>query len=185
MADDTQGKPSIRATGVSLMRSVVLYLIVGAAAAGISGWYLFGYVPAKLQYFLGMRFRTLAVASGQFKSKTEALSAAVQTAKGAQDPAVYLRALVPALKTTLQDGYQVGDCPKDPKDRTDLCYRIDWDDLLEQASASTRSNFDDLMLADRDGKVLWQRERTTPRVGNLPQLLERTSGTRSQILNTD
>src|SRR5262245_62932855 len=88
-------------SGPSIVRSVVLYLVVAATAAGISGLYLFSYVPAKLQYFLGMRFRTLAVAAGQLKSKAESLSAALTSAKNSvADPDIYIDILVPDLKGT-------------------------------------------------------------------------------------
>src|SRR5262247_491239 len=89
----------VRGSGPSIVRTVVLYLVVGATAAGISGLYLFRYVPSKLQYFLGMRFRTLAVAAGQLKSKAESLSQALTSAKtkvvGAPQQAIYLRVLIP------------------------------------------------------------------------------------------
>src|SRR5262247_4059730 len=88
-----------RGSSASIVRSVVLYLVVAATAAAISGIYLFSYVPAKLQYFLGMRFRTLAVAAGQLKSKAESLSQALTSAKtkvvGAPQQAIYLRVLIP------------------------------------------------------------------------------------------
>src|SRR5215510_5364638 len=98
-----------RAGGSSFVRSVVLYLVVGATAAGISGLYLFRYVPSKLQYFLGMRFRTLAVAAGQLKSKAESLSQALTSAKkvDATDRTEYLRILVPDLKGTDVAGFEL------------------------------------------------------------------------------
>ena len=34
------------------------------------GWYFFVFVPQKLEYYVGQRFRTLAVASGQIKGKS-------------------------------------------------------------------------------------------------------------------
>ena len=157
-----------RPAGPSLLRTVVLYSAVALAAGVLSGWYLFAYVPSKQQYFLGLRFRTLAVAAGQLKSKGESLSQALTTAKlKADQPEVYLTALVPELK------------PRDVlKEGLDLDgHRIAWSDLVAQASAATESNFDDLVLTDHDGTVVWQRERTSPRVGRLPELLERKPST--------
>ena len=151
-------KPS-RAGGTSIIRSVVLYLVVAATAAGISGLYFFSYVPAKLQYFLGMRFRTLAVAAGQLKSKIESLSAGLTSAKASvADPEVYLSILIPDLKG--RSGFALDD------------HHIAWDDLVAQASTATQANFDDLVLADESGRVVWQRERTSPRIGSLTPLFD-------------
>src|SRR5262245_54134776 len=148
-------------SGPSIVRSVVLYLVVAATAAGISGLYLFRYVPSKLQYFLGMRFRTLAVAAGQLKSKAESLSQALTSAKkvDATDRTEYLRILVPDLKGTDVAGFELDD------------HRVAWDDLVRDASLATQANFDELVLADDTGLVVWQRERTSPRIGNLVTLL--------------
>src|SRR5215470_14211596 len=146
-------------SGPSIVRSVVLYLVVAATAAGISGLYLFSYVPAKLQYFLGMRFRTLAVAAGQLKSKAESLSAALTSAKeSVADHEDYLNVLVPELQGT--SGFELDG------------HHIAWSDLVAQASTATQGNFDDLVLTDDLGKVVWQRERTSPRIGSLTPLLD-------------
>jgi hypothetical protein len=151
-------KPS-RVGGPSFIRSVVLYLVVAATAAGISGLYFFSYVPAKLQYFLGMRFRTLAVAAGQLRSKAESLSAALTSAnESVADPEGYLSILVPDLRGA--SGFELDD------------HHVAWGDLVAQASTATQSNFDDLVLADELGRVVWQRERTTPRIGSLTPLLD-------------
>jgi hypothetical protein len=37
------------------------------------GWYFFLFVPSQLEYFIGARFRTLAVCAGHLKSKMESL----------------------------------------------------------------------------------------------------------------
>jgi len=153
---------TVRGSGPSIVRTVVLYLVVGATAAGISGLYLFRYVPSKLQYFLGMRFRTLAVAAGQLKSKAESLSQALTSAKKVdpRDQTEYLRILIPDLKGKDAAGFELGD------------HHIAWDALVREASLATQANFDELVLADDTGHVVWQRERTSPRIGNLVTLLD-------------
>src|SRR5258705_7502770 len=158
---ESAAKPAkvARTGGPSFIRTVVLYLVVAATAAAISGLYFFSYVPAKLQYFLGMRFRTLAVAAGQLKSKAESLSAGLTSAKDSvADPDVYLTILIPELKGT--SGFELDD------------HHIAWSDLVAQASTATQANFDDLVLADELGRVVWQRERTSPRVGSLTPMFD-------------
>jgi hypothetical protein len=48
---------------------------------------------------------------------------------------------------------------------------VAWADLTSQASAVSRRDFEDLILADEKGDVRWQRETSTPRIGNLSELL--------------
>ena len=103
-------KPA-KPNGGSLIRTVGLYIAFGLAAAAISGWYLFAYVPGQLQYFLGMRFRTLAIASAQLQSKAESLAKAVDYADANLNPntsQAYLNAVVPELNATLLDGLALG-----------------------------------------------------------------------------
>src|SRR5438270_3843121 len=69
-----------RRPGAEPRRSAVPFFVSAVLAAAVLGWYSFAYVPPKLQYFVGLRFRTLAVAARQFKSKADNLSAALQTA---------------------------------------------------------------------------------------------------------
>jgi hypothetical protein len=53
----------------TLAGSTMPYVAAAIFAAGIMAWYFFVYVPAKLDYFIGLRFRTLAVAGAQVASK--------------------------------------------------------------------------------------------------------------------
>ena len=63
-----------------LSSSVVPYLVAALLASGAMAWYFFVFVPAQLEYFAGLRFRTLAVASGQVRSKIENLQRALEGA---------------------------------------------------------------------------------------------------------
>jgi hypothetical protein len=56
------------------------YLAGAVFAAGAMAWYFFVFFPAKLDYFVGLRFRTLAVAAGQIASKEDALSTVLRGA---------------------------------------------------------------------------------------------------------
>jgi hypothetical protein len=160
--DRSAGKSAKPNGGGSIVRTIILYVAFGLAAAAISGWYLFDYVPGQLEYFLGMRFRTLAIAAAQLQSKAESLGNAVAYTDyiSLNKSELYLNAVVPELKTTLPDGLTIGE------------YKIAWSALVEQASLVTQQNFDDLLLADEKGHVVWHREDTAPRIGSLPELLE-------------
>jgi hypothetical protein len=50
------------------------YYVAAFFAAAVMAWYFFVFVPAKLDYFVGLRLRTLAVASGQVKTQIETLA---------------------------------------------------------------------------------------------------------------
>ena len=39
---------------------------------------------------------------------------------------------------------------------------VAWSDVAAQAAAASRRDFDDLILANEDGEVVWQREISTP-----------------------
>lgn len=161
-------KPVTKKKQRATLRSLIPYLVVAMAAAAMWGWYFFAYVPPQLQYFLGLRFRTLAVAAGQVKGKVESLSQAMGYAKQSEPSAAeYLDRVVPDLRrpAALGDGLDL--------EANSLTRRVAWDDVMTQAAAvASQRDFVDLLLASSDGQVLWQRERTSPRIGNLVELLE-------------
>ena len=101
-------------------RGLMPYAIATGMAACVMGWYFFAYVPQHLEYFMGLRFRSLAIAGGQLKSKTESLSEALKTASGSaalkiagkeivREKAVsYLSILVPDVQLDGTTGEQPG-----------------------------------------------------------------------------
>jgi len=194
--------------------SATPYFIAALLAAVAMGWYFFVFVPQKLEYFVGLRFRTLAVASGQIKGKAESLGrslssvpvapepepsinpAGAKTAveaekkgdKGAannkedtdenreKDTARYLRLLVPDIQlenpnsSARLPGLQLDRLdPKEPEKT--LRTTVAWERVASLAAAASAPEFDDLVLADAQGEVVWQREKTSPRLGNLSELL--------------
>src|SRR5262245_55064179 len=109
--------PRVAAVG----RSTIPYIAVAVFAAAIMGWYFFVVVPAKLDYFVGLRFRTLAVAAAQVKGKVESLKAsldgAVRPLAGAtaggkeifvEQTGKYLTTLIPELKVAQRPGSAPG-----------------------------------------------------------------------------
>ena len=171
----------------SVTRSSLPYVVAAFVIAGVMAWYLFQFVPAKQEYFIGLRLRSIAVAASQIKSKAENLGLAfgarsapnVAPASGAEkeaqellDFADYLRVLVPqvrpdpygrrppGLRLTRQSTLPSGGAQK---------ATVSWTDVTAQAAEISR-DFDDLILAAANGEVVWQRESNTARVGNLTEL---------------
>jgi hypothetical protein len=145
------------------------YLVAAVAASAVMAWYFFVFVPSKLDYFIGLRFRTLAVASGQMASKADNLLRSLrslQQATGVHDKDRYLSILLPELQTGSREG-----TPGLTLDAHVLRATAPWEDVLRSAAGLSANDFDDLILAKSDGSVLWQRERTTPRIGKLGELL--------------
>jgi hypothetical protein len=175
----TRSAKALMAT-MTFRRSATPYFIAALLAALAMGWYFFIFVPQKLEYFVGLRFRTLAVASGQIKGKAESLGRSMSIAPS--DPhtsaerapsetatAKYLRLLVPDIQVKEDVGLRL---VVNGGDRTRaLKGTVAWDRVAAQAAAASRSEFDDLVLADANGQAVWQREQTTPRVGSLRELL--------------
>src|SRR5262245_6836231 len=103
MADDKQTPssnkrtPSSELTAKGAMPYVVAALLTSVAMA----WYFFLFVPGQLEYFLGSKFRTLAVASGQVQSKIDGLQKALANVKDVGTPAdieKYFGVVVPDLQ---------------------------------------------------------------------------------------
>jgi len=227
-------------------RSTLPYYAAGVLAAGAIVWYMFVFVPAKLEYFVGLRLRTLAVAAGQVKTKAENLASALnkvqggqRTAndasapqpapgevpssnpgqrntqraklasagnapgerssstdvsapaastratpgvKGAEEPAPsaqdakrYLSILVPEVQLTDKSSPVAGLQLQPTGVLSSQTATVAWTDVTSQAAAVSRDDFDDLILALPSGEVVWQREQTTPRIGNLAQVLDGSS----------
>jgi hypothetical protein len=188
---------------LAIPRSATPYFVAALLASVAMGWYFFIFVPQKLEYFVGLRFRTLAVASGQIKGKAESLGQSLSSAPvarlertgppaapssgaglraasdgpGESGTAQYLRLLIPDIQLEEPgvplrgNGLQLAvDRPPDDVYKV-LRATVAWDRVASQGAAASRGEFDDLVLADARGEVLWQREKTTPRLGNLTELL--------------
>jgi hypothetical protein len=78
------------------------YVIATALACGAMAWYFFIFVPSKLEYFTGLRFRTMAVAAGQVRSKIESLQVALELAREGVRPQEALPKAATATITPLQ-----------------------------------------------------------------------------------
>src|SRR5688572_8132599 len=87
-------------------RSTMPYYIAAFVAAAAMAWYFFLFVPANLDYFTGVRLRTLAVASSLVRNKAENLARALEKAPwcaGQDDADKYVRILLPEIQLTKAD----------------------------------------------------------------------------------
>ena len=158
-----------------------LYVIAALLASAAMAWYFFVFVPTKLDYFVGLRFRTLAVASGNVASKIDSLARALDSVPKptdagqnspcsrppSSDEASYVALVLPEIQLS-----PAGDPAQGPQFR--MCHVtawVAWADVAKQAAAASRRDFDDLIIADAMGDVVWQRENATPRIGNVSELL--------------
>ena len=164
----------------SFSRPTLPYVIAALVASAAMAWYFFVYVPAKLDYFIGLRFRTLAVASGHISSKLENLATAfhgvVQASDSStctggndtRDTETYLSLVLPDIRI---DGRGRPAAVGPTIEGCGIKGSIAWNDVVELAAASSQRDFDDLILATGNGDVVWQRETSTTRIGNLSELL--------------
>ncbi len=188
-AKQTTARPAV------LARSAVPYYIAAVFAVATMAWYAFIFVPSKVEYFVGLKLRALAVTANQVETRAENLGIAFRTAPhipANDDPqkghtAKYLRALVPDIKLLREDEPTAAGLrlrrpsavsrtapakgAKQGAPRTSVG-SVPWELLMAQAASVSASEFDDLIVAVPAGDVVWQREQTTPRVGNLAQVLE-------------
>src|SRR5688572_20195832 len=165
--------------------STTPYYVAAFFLAAAMAWYLLLFVPSKLEYFVGVRSRALAVASNQVRANVENLVSAFSTApplrcdvrpNASSDANRYLRVLVPQIRISRlgelrTPGLALGvpdsaDCPAKTPAAARPAVTVSWADVMAQARDLTVTDFDDLILATQNGDVVWQREETTPRIGN-------------------
>jgi len=179
MADNGKETPVPQKKEKSSISGTVLpYVVAAALASAVMAWYLFIFVPGKLDYFVGLKFRTLAVAGGHVGSKIQSLERALGSVPGLTETTCLTRAdRDQALIATQYMALVLPEIRVQGASAPGLllsCGTVAWSDVASVAAAASRRDFDDLVLADENGNVVWQREATTPRVGNLTELLGAT-----------
>lgn len=179
------------------------------------GFYFLERVPDREEYFLNLRFRTLAVIGKQIETKVEAISSGLTYGKfngelesgptcfedyvGMVFPALQLVEESPAARPT---GAAANPCPTghdkggvDPdiefvegKDRVQ--FAIDrqekqrWEGSLATLIRpfTEDPDFDDVMLADEKGIVLFQRSNSTPKMRDVSAFLKKQEGKEGESL---
>jgi hypothetical protein len=151
-----QSKPSAsdEKEEASLARTTLPYVIGALLAAVAMAWYFFVFVPAKLDYFVGLRFRTLAVASGHVASKIDDLARGLgsvpqrppalpkaecgnPTKDVKTSRAKYVSLVLPEIQLT-----SAGRLPAGPRfSACDVSGSVAWTDVATQAAAASRRDF--------------------------------------------
>ncbi len=164
----------------TLTRPALPYAIAALVASAAMAWYFFVFVPAKLDYFIGMRFRTLAVAARHVSNKIDNLATGLgsipvcegatgETGETTRKKERYVALVLPEIRLVNAPG------PPGPAlQGCGLEGTVAWTDVVREAAAASRRDFDDLILATNSGDVVWQRETGTPRIANLSELLGAT-----------
>jgi hypothetical protein len=160
-----------------------------APAVAMLGYYALEYVPSQREYFMNLRFRALAIIGDQVRSKVERLATSLDYATMSDSPpAEYISALVPELNyledrcvPSRQPSVEFGNpanmvrfhagrgCPAEaslPK----IFSRFVRDDL-----------FDDVVLADATGRVIYQRSTSSPKIVNLTELAKAAPDTKPPL----
>ncbi len=164
------------ALGRWLVYGLVLIPVVGGLA-----YYWLEYVPSQREYFTNLRFRALSMAAQQVRTKTALLASGLEHASGTDDEK-YVRLLLPDLD------YGCGRRPG-PKQIPKLEIRMDASrtDVLRffagrkciaearfdrlYAAFMEESLFDDLLLADQNGRVIYQHSTSGVRIATLKELM--------------
>jgi hypothetical protein len=178
---DPSTSEQIRRAKPPFSKTALPYILAAVIASTAMAWYFFVFVPGKLDYFVGLKFRTLAVASGHVGAKVQNMAKALRSVPGLaakECPAAtaprtlaasrYIALVLPEIQLdgptgARTTGLRLTEC--------EITGTVAWPDVAAQAAAASRRDFDDLILANEDGDVVWQRELSTPRIGNLSELL--------------
>lgn len=163
----------------------LLYGLCLAPAVLMLGYYFLEYIPAQREYFMNLRFRALAILGDQFRTKVEGLASSLKYATGSdRQPDSYISALVPELNYQMckpdaahPPSVEFGQrenavrfdsgrgCPAEAS-LSQIFSRFSHDDL-----------FDDIVIAEAGGRVIYQRSTSSPRAVNLSELRKTASDT--------
>lgn len=156
----------------------LLYGLCMAPAIVMLGYYALEYVPSQREYFISLRFRSLANIAGQTRMKLNSLLTALDYATRSDgQTSEYIRALVPDLT------YPKGKCAESARgyvqfgaDGQTVGFKGEKGCAAEAslpgifAKIAEDDLFDDVIVAAADGRVLYQRSPTSPKIVSLGDL---------------
>ena len=155
---DPSTSEQIRRAKPSFSKTALPYIMAAVIASTAMAWYFFVFVPGKLDYFVGLKFRTLAVASGHVGAKVQNMAKALRSVPGlaAKECPVatddrrnlassYIALVLPEIQLdgptgARATGLRLTEC--------EIAGTVAWPDVAAQAAAASRRDFDDLILAN-------------------------------------
>jgi hypothetical protein len=170
------------------------------------GFYFIQHVPARQEYFINLRFRTLAVIGKQIESKVEAISSGLTYGKSIEhisqvvpdqptsriDFESYVHMVFPGLRsvpasiagkqeeapgeTLAPISPDIQFLPATDRIRFSIGPKEkQWEDSLARLVRpfTDELSFDDVLLVDKNGDVLFQRIASTPKARNIANLLKK------------
>ena len=176
----------------------LLYSVSLAPAAIMLGYYWLEYIPSQREYFMNLRFRSLAIMGEQLSIKVERLGSSFKYATSDVEttPSEYISALVPDL-TFPAGGCIDSDRPPAETGKAELI-KVEFGSpentvrfspgkgcpaeasLPQIFTGFTKDElFDDVLLADGSGRVVYQRSATGSRIAALNDLLKIASGAKA------
>jgi hypothetical protein len=164
----------------------LLYGVCIAPALIMLGYYWLEYVPDQREYFMNLRFRTLAIIGNQLSAKVSGLAKSLENAvkpdqfpaDSRRNPAEYLGVLVPILNYHNGCHSRSSSHPSVKFDNPDGSVRFEVPGcvvgapLNEVFSFVKDDLFDDVVVAEQSGRVVYQRSTSSPRVARLSELLK-------------
>ncbi|HUE20043.1 MAG TPA: hypothetical protein VMQ86_00075 [Bryobacteraceae bacterium] len=170
----------------------LLYSLCLAPAAIMLGYYWLDYIPSQREYFMSLRFRSLAMMGDQLRIKIERLGTSFNYAVGPDrkaDPFRYISALVTDL-TYPAPGCVASKLPQaesgkvvfgNPENTVRFYPKTGCpaEALLPQIfSGFSRDDlFDDVLIAQpAEGRVIYQRSTSSPRIATVAELLKTAAG---------
>ena len=152
----------IRRAKATFSKTAFPYILAAVVASTVMAWYFFVFVPAKLDYFVGLKFRTLAVASGHVGAKVQNMARALRSIPGLAGTACptptettdatgtntrrnlasrYIALVLPEIQLdgamgARTTGLRLTEC--------EITGTVAWPDVAAPAAAASRRDFDDL-----------------------------------------
>jgi hypothetical protein len=157
----------------------LVYGLCLAPAVIMLGFYWLQYIPDQREYFMNLRFRTLSIIGDQLRSKIESLATSFENATNFYDPDQYIKALVSDLsyepcpkRVSAQPSVELGSPANSVRFHSAQGCVADAS-MFRIFSPFTRDDlFDDVVIANESGRVVYQRSTSSPRVAALSELVK-------------
>lgn len=152
----------------------VLYGLGLAPAVLMLVYYAIEYIPAQHEYFVNLRFRSLAVIGSRLQTKVQRLAATLNAAATLHYPAAYIAAVVPDVHIAVTPCAAAQPAVQFTEDGVRFrsgtnCFAASIAQILGESAKDEL--FEHVLIADSQGKVAYQSGKTSPRIADLSKML--------------